>query len=130
VIDIQCNNALSDGRFFCDGSGYDCPTPDTVGFPTGRFVHEEYDTHLFEFDEDRSYRYYEGNLEVPSVSGKYEITGDLYAEMTHDYTARRAIPVTYNWTYDGQKLTFHLWGEDVHAHRKSVYNGQAYVKVE
>ena len=99
-------------------------------FPTGRFVHEHLEGEIFEFDEDGTYRYYwsADHSGEPTVQGKYGISGDLYTEMTHDYSGSRKVPATYTWTYDGQKLTFHLWGEDVVAHRKSVYDGQTYIK--
>lgn len=103
---------------------------DKTEFPTGRFVHEQFDSHVFEFDEDGTWRYFEGNLEAPSVQGKYGVNGNLYTEMTHDYAPSAKIPVTYTWIYEGQKLTFHLWGEDVHVHRKGCYDGQTYIKVE
>ena len=97
-------------------------------FPTGRFV-DEAANRAFEFDEDGTWRYFEGNMSVPGVSGKYATNGNLYTEMTHDYPDRK-VPATYTWTYDGQKLTFHLWGEDVLPHRKGCYDGQTYIKVE
>ena len=103
---------------------------ETSRFPTGRFVHEHFTNKIFEFDEDGLYRYFEGNLAVPAVQGKYGINGNLYTEMTHDYEPSAKIPVTYTWTYNDQKLTFQLWGEDVHAHRKGCYDNQTYIKVE
>jgi hypothetical protein len=105
---------------------------DTTGFPTGRFVHEHLPGEIFEFDEDGTYRYYwsADYSGEPTVQGKYGVNGNLYTEMTHDYPTSPKIPATYTWTYDGQKLTFHLWGKDVNAHRKSVYDGQTYIKVE
>ena len=54
--------------------------------------------------------------------------GDLYTEMTHDYSGARQVPVTYHWRYDGHNLTFELKGEDVISHRQSVYGGQTYIK--
>jgi len=93
---------------------------DTTEFPTGRFVHEDANW-AFEFDEDGTWRGFEGDVAVPVISGKYATNGNLYTEMTHDYPTSPKIPATYTWTYDGQKLTFHLWGEDVNAHRKSVF---------
>lgn len=100
---------------------------EVMEFPTGRFINEKYKLKAFEFDEDGTWRYYEGNLEKPSVSGKYGINGDLYTEMTHDYPGYPKVPVTYSWTYDGKKLTFHLWGEDVIEHRQGCYDEQTYV---
>ena len=102
---------------------------DRSGFPTGRFV-DEVGYRAFEFDEDGMWRYFEGNLEVPSVQGRYGTSGNYYTEMTHDAFGYQKIPVTYTWTYGGQKLTFQLYGEDVLSHRKTCYDGQTYVKSE
>ena len=62
-------------------------------------------------------------------SGKYATSGDCYTELTHDDPDLPQVPVTYFWTYDGQKLTFELWGEDVIEQRMSIYDGQTYTKV-
>ena len=103
---------------------------ETTEFPTGRFVREHNDNYVFEFDEDGTYNYSESDLPEDSVRGIYGKTCNLYTEMTHDSPGDRNIPVTYTWTYDGQKLTFHLWGEDLIPHRKGVYDGQTYIKVK
>ncbi len=108
----------------------ECVCVDKSNFPTGRFVREDNDKKVFEFDEDGTWRYYEYNLTAPLVSGKYGITGDLYTEMTHNYSPDRKIPATYTWTYDGQKLTFQLVGEDILSHRKTCYDGVTYIKDE
>jgi hypothetical protein len=100
-----------------------------AGFPTGRFLHE-FEFWAFEFDEDGTWRGYEGDVETPVISGKYATNGNLYTEMTHDYPTSPMIPATYFWKYEGNKLTFELWGEDVNSHRKSVYDGQTYLKVD
>jgi hypothetical protein len=100
-------------------------------FPTGRFVNGR-GTRAFEFGEDGTWHYFEGNMDKPAVSGYYATTGNLYTEMTHDYNypGYPSIPVTYYWAYDGQSLTFQLYGEDVMSHRRSCYDGQTYIKVE
>jgi hypothetical protein len=106
------------------------PLPFVEGteFPTGRFI-DEHGNRAFEFDEGGNWHYFEGNMEVPDVSGKYATNGNLYTEMTHDYP-ERSIPVTYYWAYDGKRLTFQLHGEDLIAHRRTCYNGQTYFKTE
>ena len=103
---------------------------DTTEFPTGRFVREGREDYVFEFDEDGTWRYYEGNPEKPDVQGKYSINGNLYTEETHNSASDPKVPATYTWTYDGQKLTFKLVGEDVIPHRKGVYNRSTWIKVE
>jgi hypothetical protein len=107
------------------------PLPFVEGtqFPTGRFIDEQ-GSRAFEFDEDGNWHYFEGNMEVPDVSGKYATNGNLHTEMTHDYSGERSVPVTYYWAYDGKHLTFQLYGEDLLGHRRSCYDGQTYLKSE
>jgi hypothetical protein len=96
-------------------------------FPTGRFI-DERGTRAFEFDEDGTWHYFEGNMERPAVSGYYATVGNLYTEMTHDYPGYPRIPATYYWAYDGERLTFQLYGEDVMSHRRGCYDGQTYIR--
>ena len=104
----------------------DCAT----GFPTGRFIHEQDESQAYEYDGDGTWRYYLGNMDEPAIQGKYCVNGDLFTEMTHDYPGSPEIPATYTWAFDGQKLTFHLWGEDVNPHRQNARDGQTYIQVE
>jgi len=102
---------------------------DTVEFPTGRFVHEN-GLWAFDFNEDGTWHFFEGNLEEPLRSGKYVAIREYYSEMTHDDPDLSQVPVTYIWTYDGQKLTFELLGEDVIEHRMGIYDDQTYTRVD
>jgi hypothetical protein len=113
----------------CSIDAAETPAAEQTEFPTGRFVDED-SNRAFDFNEDGTWHYFEYNMEVPSVSGKYATNGSLHTEMTHDYSASRSIPVTYCWAYDGSKLTFQLHGEDLIAHRKTCYDGQTYFKTE
>lgn len=101
------------------------PEVDEIEFPTGRFISDD-GTRGLEFDEDGKWRYFEGDLSVPSGSGLYVTNGNLYTEMTHDYPDDPDVPVTYEWTFDGKNLTFDLWGEDVIDHRRDRYDGRTY----
>ena len=113
----------------CSTGAAETPAAERTEFPTGRFV-DEGGNRAFEFDEDGNWHYFEYNMEVPAVSGKYATSGDFYTEMTHDYAGLIQIPVTYYWAYDGKKLTFELHGEDAIAHRRTCYYGQSYFKTE
>lgn len=113
----------------CSIGAAETPAAEGSEFPTGRFV-DEGGNRAFEFDEDGNWHYFEGNMEVPAVSGKYAANGNLYTEMTHDYSGDRSIPVTYYWAYDGKSLTFQLHGEDLLSHRRTCYDGQTYFKSE
>ena len=48
--------------------------------------------------------------------------------MTHDYPGIAKVPATYRRTFDGEKLTFELVGEDVISHRTGVYGNAVYVR--
>lgn len=99
-----------------------------AGFPTGTFVVGAYSV---EYNEDGTCRWYanSGALEMPC---KYGVNGDLYTEMWFDwpdYTTAQLFPATYYWTFDGENLTFELWGHDANASRRSTYS-QVFVKSE
>jgi len=99
-------------------------------FPTGRFVASD-NRFALEFDEDGSWRGYNGSGDsfFLIIRGKYAINDNLYTEMTHTGNTEK-IPATYYWEYDGEQLSFELWGEDNNRYRKSVYDQITYVKAE
>ena len=101
----------------------------TIGdFPTGYFAHESNEFQYFRFAEDGTYVFSEAGV---GVTGKFGINGDLYTEMTHDSPGEAQVPATYTWTFDGERLTFELVGEDYLSHRKNVaYDGQTYILSE
>lgn len=98
-------------------------------FPTGRFINENR-LWTFNFNEDGTWSLFDTNLEEPVRSGKYATSGNWYTELTHDDLDLPQVPATYFWTYDGQKLSFELWGEDVIDQRMIKYDGQTYTKVD
>ena len=104
-------------------------TTDTVEFPTGRFINEN-GLWAFDFNEDGTWHFFDENMKEPLRSGKYVTNEDVYTEMTHDDSDLTKIPATYFWTYDGQQLTFELWGEDIIDQRVSIYDGQTYTRVD
>ena len=97
-------------------------------FPLGTLVGEDNPSHFFEFRADGTYTYtendYAGDIDV---SGAFGINGDLYTEMTHDYLGLPMVPATYRWSFDGQRLTFELVGEDVIPDRVRAMTGQAFL---
>ena len=99
-------------------------TVGTSGFPTGRFVSAS-GTPTVEFYEDGT-----GNWVSWDLPFKYAVNGDLYTEMTFEWPSGPQVPATYYWTYDGENLTFELWGEDMRPQRQSVYEGETYIKSE
>ncbi len=106
------------------------PSAEQGAFPTGTFVGETYSSHAFEFFADGTFTYAEGDYTEgdPDVSGIYGIRDDLYTEMVHDYAGYDKIPATYRWTFDGERLTFELVGEDVLYSREQSMTGQTYIK--
>jgi hypothetical protein len=99
-------------------------------FPTGRFVDSGGGDWGFEFNENGVWRGYNGVAQV--VTGSYATNGDLYTEMTHNRADQLAeVPVTFYWEFDGETLTFELWGEDVSpGFRQDQYEGATYVRAE
>jgi hypothetical protein len=90
------------------------------GFPTGTFVAGG---ESVEFNEDGACRWFatNGAWELPR---KYAVNGDLYTEMWFEwpaYGAEQFFPATYYWTYDGENLTFELWGVDANSSRRASY---------
>jgi hypothetical protein len=99
---------------------------ETSDFPTGTFVSTS-TTEAVEFNEDGMCRWFsdEQGWEVPC---KYAVNGDLYTEMTFEYPGSPQVPATYYWSYDGENLTFELWGQDPNQSRLESYTGQVLVK--
>jgi len=92
-----------------------------VAFPTGTFVSVENPSWRYDWyaDGTGSGRSYDVRA---SWSFTYATNGDLYTEMTHDYLGNRQVPATYHWAYDGEQLTFELWGEDLVGWRNTRYS--------
>ena len=99
-------------------------------FPTGVFAGERNPSHVFEFFEDGTFTYVEGDYTEgdPDVSGVYGVRGDLYTEMLHDYAGYQKVPATYRWEFDGERLKFELVGEDVLSGREQTMTNQYYIR--
>lgn len=98
-----------------------------IQFPTGRFLLDSPTYYAIEFNKNGNWYGYETEGGSHTVSGKYATTGNLYQEMTHDYPDSPHVPATYYWNFDGQTLTFELWGDDVIQRRKDLFDGQKYI---
>ena len=46
----------------------------------------------------------------------YGVNGNLYADMKLSFPDR-PVPGSYYWTYDGEFLTFQVWGKDLNEGR-------------
>ena len=103
-------------------------------FPTGSFVYEDWDraAWAFQFNEDGTWAWFAGDMEVPTVTGTYSVDGNLYTETSSDPSSDHACPspATYRWNFDGQNLSFALHGQDNCSGRRMVYDGRTYVRSE
>ena len=100
----------------------------TSEFPIGKFVLED-DPEGFRFNEDGTFDYFFGSLEEPALQGTYSVDGNRYTEETINFPAC-PYPGTYTWTYDGQNLTFELFGEDECGVRVFSYTNKIYVRTD
>ena len=105
-----------------------CSTPTFDEFPTGKFVHEQINSRAFQFNEDGTWGFFAGKVELPTLKGTYSVDGNLYTDTSADYP-ECPFPGTYTWTYDGKNLAFQLFGEDKCEVRKADYDGQTYIKL-
>lgn len=105
------------------------PSPISSDFPTGIFYHKHASSGLycvFTFSEDGTFSYYwmipslDLNNRMPNETGTYSVDGSLYTVTSTDFT-RCPPPATYTWTYDGENLTFQVFGEDTCSDRQQTY---------
>jgi hypothetical protein len=88
-------------------------------FPTGTFAAPN-GNEAMDFNADGTCRWYSDGmgLELPC---KYAVTGDRYTEIWFDWPEGPYFPATYCWAFDGENLTFALWGEDPNEARRPFY---------
>lgn len=96
------------------------------GFPYGKFSNGIIEA---EFNKDGT-AVYKSDYEHWRVPVKYAINENYYTEMMFNYPNTPKIPATYTWEYDGEKITFTLWGKDDNAHRKYVMTYLPYKRVK
>ena len=93
-------------------------------FPTGIF--EQVGGHWFvEFREDGT-GFWHSTRKAGDANIIYGVNGNLYSEMQLSYPTGRQVPATYFWTYDGNLLTFQLWGKDLRPERYGYFHGGIY----
>jgi len=109
----------------------DAPSPTTTEgsgtFPTGLFVATDRESLYLEFGEDGTGRafLYPNNFEVRIT---YATNGDLWTEMTNvsPNASDRQVPATYYWDWDGELLSFELWGEELNPYSRGATMGHEY----
>ncbi|MDI6697157.1 MAG: hypothetical protein QME21_19085 [Anaerolineales bacterium] len=98
-------------------------------FPTDKFVRAEdqRNWHLLFFNDGRWEGYYDGNL---ITFGSYRADSrQITFESDHLCEKNGAPePVTYNWSYEEETLTFIPAGDDLCAARREMLTGGAYKK--
>ena len=97
------------------------PSTET-GFPTGAFVAADGSGLSLVLDEDGTWSNSLG------IAGVYGVSGDLWAEMTHDSPVAPKVPATYHWDWDGEELTFEPWSRDDNESRVATYADHVYVR--
>jgi len=102
---------------------------EAMAFPTGTFVAKENRGLTVAFNEDGTCRWRHAR-ETWVVPCTYGVNGNLYTEMTFDYPGGVQTPATYYWDFDGEHLTFELWGEDLRPHRQWGYADHTHILVE
>jgi hypothetical protein len=98
-------------------------------FPTDKFVRTENQRnwHLLFFNDGRWEGYYDGNL---ITFGNYR-ADSRQITFESDYLCEQngaPEPVTYNWLYEEETLTFIPAGDDLCAARREMLTGGAYKK--
>ncbi len=63
---------------------------------------------------------------VPCTFG---VNGKYFSETTFEDPSGAQVPATYNWSFDGEQLTFERWGIDKRPDRQSVYADHVYTPV-
>jgi len=98
-------------------------------FPTDKFVctENQRNWHLLFFNDGRWEGYYDGNL---ITFGNYR-ADSRQITFESDYLCEQngaPEPVTYNWLYEEETLTFIPAGDDLCAARREMLTGGAYKK--
>ena len=102
---------------------------DEAAFPTGIFVSTVRPDRWIELHEDGVGRTVQAG-DLIEVKYTYATHGNLWTDMhTDDLYGERRVPATYFWDFDGEQLTFELWGEDVVAGRKAVMENSTWTLV-
>lgn len=93
---------------------------ETSRFPTGKFVSLKDKALSYEFNADGSFGYLVGTSKV--VEGTYTIAGNLLTVVNPSETdAQCQGSVSYQWSFDGSKLSFAPAGEDTCKPRKDSF---------
>ncbi len=83
-----------------------------ASFPTGKFTSLSDKARAYQFNPDGTFAFYFGGVD-PVVQGNYTVVGDLLSVYNPSETDSKCQgSVTYQWSFDGDKLTFAPVGQD------------------
>lgn len=90
-------------------------------FPTGKFISVSDPNYVYRFEKDNTWSYYIGGL--MGAKGTFQVEGDQWIEQG---TPECPFTGTYQWSFDGEMLTFSLVGQDDCSPRKDATDGQKF----
>lgn len=97
-------------------------SPSEVGFPTGKFMSASSKYQGYRFNPDKTWQYLDYGM--IGAEGTYRLKGNQWIE---NGTEECPFPGTYEWSFDGIRLTFKLVGEDKCEPRREATDGQIFV---
>lgn len=101
--------------------------PESAGpFPVGRFVSENNKSIAVQYNEDGTFEFYDSG-KAPVFIGNYSVEGNLITIVNPSETEARCIgEMTYQWSFDGKKLTFAPTSDDPCKPRREA-NADTYI---
>ncbi len=93
-----------------------------ASFPTGKFTSLSDKARAYQFNPDGTFAFYFGGID-PVVQGNYTVVGDLLSVNNPDETDPKCQgSVTYQWSLNGDKLTFAPVGQDTCKDRRDSFS--------
>jgi len=93
-------------------------------FPTGAFVDSQDQNRGYIFNEDMTWQYFMLGTGTIGATGTYSVDGNVWKDAGGQDNCQ---PATYNWTFDGSKLTFNLKGKDECAARRASLDDHTFI---
>ena len=84
-----------------------CGSAGKANFPTGKFIKSGETDYGMKFNADGTFSVFQG--ETAYVTGTYKVKGDVFTETSNDGGCDTN--VSFNYTFDGSKLTFSYVGD-------------------
>lgn len=84
-----------------------CGSTEKTGFPTGKFIKAGETDYGLKFNDDGTFSVFQG--ETTYVTGTYKADDKIFTETSNDGGCDSN--VSFNYTFDGSKLTFRYVGD-------------------